>query len=150
MIRWGPFMIEVRYNKNEIWARFYFLIPFVLATLWLGRFIHDPRMFSDTRLTVVAAIFSIAAIRIALSDGVAFRADRSALIISGVWRKRRFAWSEVVDIDLIKVTVTSHGIPYPRRGTIYLRFKIPADCGKKRKFGSNAASSTCRWKTLPA
>ena len=133
MIRRGPFMIEVRYSKKEIWGRFIFMIPFVLVTLWLGQFIKDPRMFSDTTLTVVAAIFSIAAIRIALSNGVAFRADRSALIISGVWRKRRFAWSEVVDIDLIKVTGTLHGKPHPGGGTIYLRFKISRRLRKEKE-----------------
>ena len=68
-----------------------------------------------------------------MSDGVAFRADRSALIVSGVLRKRRFAWSEVADVDLIKVTVTSHGKPSPGGGTIYLRFKITRRLRKEKE-----------------
>ncbi|MEO7689917.1 MAG: hypothetical protein ABIS51_11585 [Sphingomonas sp.] len=126
-------MIEVRYNKREIWGRFLIMIPFVLISLWLGHFLKDPRLFSPGTLSVVAALFFIAAIRIIMSDGVAFRADRSALVVSSVWRKRRFAWSQVTDIDLIKVTVTSHGKPSPGGGTIYLSFKIARGLRKEKE-----------------
>ena len=117
-------MIEVKYNRKEVWGLFIAMIPLVLISLWLGHLFKDPRLFSATTLIPVAAIFFIAAIRIIMSDGVAFRADRNALIVSGVWRKRCFAWSDVADIDLIKVTATSHGKPDPGGGTIYLVFKI--------------------------
>ena len=117
-------MIEVKYNRKEVWGIFSAMVPLVLIPLWLGHLFKDPRLFSATTLIPVAAIFFIAAIRIIMSDGVAFQADRNALLISGVWRKRRLAWSDVADIDLIKVTATSHGKPDPGNGTIYLRFKI--------------------------
>ncbi|MEP7004626.1 MAG: hypothetical protein ABI810_01495 [Sphingomonas bacterium] len=126
-------MVEVKYSKREIWGRFLVMIPFVLISLWLGHFIKDPRLFSPTTLIVVAVIFFIAAIRIIMSDGVAFRADRSALIVSSIWGKRRFAWSDVADIDLIKVTVTLHGKPSPGGRTVYLRFKITRRLRKEKE-----------------
>ncbi|MEO6214740.1 MAG: hypothetical protein ABIO86_01810 [Sphingomonas sp.] len=130
-------MIEVRYSKKEMWGLFIAMVPLVLISLWLGHLIKDPRLFSATTLIPVAAIFFIAAIRIIMSDGVAFRADRNALIISGVWRKRRLAWSDVADIDLIKVTATSHGKPDSGGGTIYLRFKITRRLAKEKEIRLN-------------
>ena len=130
-------MVEVRYSKREIWGRFLVMIPLVLVSLWLGHFIKDPRLFSPTTLMVVAAIFLIAAVRIILSDGVAFRAERSALTVSGVWRKRRFAWSAVADIDLIEVTATSHGKTSSGGGTVYLRFKIARRLRKEKEIRLN-------------
>ena len=117
-------MVEVKYHRKAVWVHLIVLIAFVLFGIGFWYLIKGPRVFSPVPLILVAAIFLTAPIRMLMSDGVAFRADRSALIVSGIWGKRRFAWSDVADIDLIRVTTASHGKPSPGGGTVYLCFKI--------------------------
>jgi hypothetical protein len=87
--------------------------------VWKG-----PRIFSSTTLIPLALVSTVAAARIALSDGIAFRATREQLLVSGVWTKRRVAWSDVLDITLIRETRTSRGEPISPGSTMYLVFKV--------------------------